>query len=350
MKINQIIKEKRNERGLTQEQIAEYLGVSTPAVNKWEKGNNYPDITLLPPLARLLKIDLNTLLSFNEDLTDQEIGLFTNELFTCMSSDGFEAGFEMGLDKIREYPTCDKLILTVITMMRGSLVMFGVTEKGHYEAQINHMFEQLTKSENIEVRYQAISLLIGQHIEDKNYEVAQQCIDQLPNMIDDKLQQQGELYMKMNQLDKASELFENRVINTGTELFRIFIYMIEIAVKEGRLEDAKYFAEIVEKMNTLFDLWDYNTYVTYFQLYTKMKDVENCIATLKKMLPALRKKWDISNSRLYTHIKMKQTGTETEEAEYNQFYTAFVDMLRNDPENELDFIKNRPEFIELLKE
>ncbi|MGL4737242.1 MAG: hypothetical protein ACRCW2_07255, partial [Cellulosilyticaceae bacterium] len=93
-----------------------------------------------------------------------------------------------------------------------------------------------------------------------------------------------------------------------------------------------------------------NTHVTYFQLYSKMKDVENCIATLKKMLPALRKKWDTSNSRLYTHIKTKQTGTETEEAEYNQFYNVFVDMLKNDPENELDFIKDHPEFIELLRE
>lgn len=38
MKINDIIKLKRKEMDLTQEQIAEYLGVTTPAVNKWEKG------------------------------------------------------------------------------------------------------------------------------------------------------------------------------------------------------------------------------------------------------------------------------------------------------------------------
>lgn len=40
MKINQIIREKRKELSLTQEQIAEFLGVSTPAVNKWEKGGS----------------------------------------------------------------------------------------------------------------------------------------------------------------------------------------------------------------------------------------------------------------------------------------------------------------------
>lgn len=58
MKINEIIKVKRQELQLTQEKVAEYLGVSTPAVNKWEKGISYPDITLLPALARLLKTDL----------------------------------------------------------------------------------------------------------------------------------------------------------------------------------------------------------------------------------------------------------------------------------------------------
>ena len=45
MRIDEIIKEKRKDQGLTQEQVADYLGVSTPAVNKWEKGISYPDIT-----------------------------------------------------------------------------------------------------------------------------------------------------------------------------------------------------------------------------------------------------------------------------------------------------------------
>lgn len=80
MKINEIIRQKRKELNLTQEQIAEYLGISIPAVSKWEKGITYPDITLLPGLARLLKIDLNTLLSFNEDLTDIEIKNIVKEV------------------------------------------------------------------------------------------------------------------------------------------------------------------------------------------------------------------------------------------------------------------------------
>ena len=38
MRIGEQIKKKKKTEGLTQEQVANYLGVSTPAVNKWEKG------------------------------------------------------------------------------------------------------------------------------------------------------------------------------------------------------------------------------------------------------------------------------------------------------------------------
>ena len=38
MKINEIIRKKREALSLTQKQVADYLGVSTPAVHKWEKG------------------------------------------------------------------------------------------------------------------------------------------------------------------------------------------------------------------------------------------------------------------------------------------------------------------------
>lgn len=56
MQIHQIIRERRLAKHLTQEQLAERLGVTAPAVNKWEKAVSYPDITLLPALARLLEL------------------------------------------------------------------------------------------------------------------------------------------------------------------------------------------------------------------------------------------------------------------------------------------------------
>lgn len=53
MKISEMIRKKRKEQGMTQERVAAALGVTAPAVNKWEKGITCPDIALLPALARL---------------------------------------------------------------------------------------------------------------------------------------------------------------------------------------------------------------------------------------------------------------------------------------------------------
>ena len=53
MDIGSVIKKYRKDIGLTQEEMANRLGVTTPAVNKWENGNSNQDIELLAPIARL---------------------------------------------------------------------------------------------------------------------------------------------------------------------------------------------------------------------------------------------------------------------------------------------------------
>ena len=102
MKINEIIRQRRKALGLTQEQIAQRLGVSAPAVNKWESGASYPDITLLPPLARLLKIDLNTLLSFKEELTEAEIADLVRELTQVIQTGQVEAALLYAREQAEE--------------------------------------------------------------------------------------------------------------------------------------------------------------------------------------------------------------------------------------------------------
>lgn len=56
--------------------MANYLGVTVPAVSKWETGTTYPALVLLPALARLLSIDFNTLLSFKDNFFEKEVVLF----------------------------------------------------------------------------------------------------------------------------------------------------------------------------------------------------------------------------------------------------------------------------------
>lgn len=58
-----IINSKRKEKGLTQIQLAELLNVSNRTVSKWENGDGFPDITLLPDIADTLGITIDELLT-----------------------------------------------------------------------------------------------------------------------------------------------------------------------------------------------------------------------------------------------------------------------------------------------
>ena len=62
-KIGELIHRLRRERGLTQLQLAECLGVSDKAVSKWERGLGCPELSLLPELAEALEVDMGKLLS-----------------------------------------------------------------------------------------------------------------------------------------------------------------------------------------------------------------------------------------------------------------------------------------------
>lgn len=81
-------KKYRKEAGMTQEEMANRLGVTTPAVNKWENSNSKPDIELLAPIARLLDISLDTLLSFHEKLSDTEIEEIIRKMDRMFSEEG----------------------------------------------------------------------------------------------------------------------------------------------------------------------------------------------------------------------------------------------------------------------
>ena len=57
-KIGNFLKELRKEKGITQEQFAEVLGVSGRTVSRWETGNNMPDISLLVAIAEFFEVSI----------------------------------------------------------------------------------------------------------------------------------------------------------------------------------------------------------------------------------------------------------------------------------------------------
>ena len=65
MSIGTTIKKLRRERSITQEQLAEYLGISTGAVSQWECDRTVPDITQIPILANIFEVSADILLEID---------------------------------------------------------------------------------------------------------------------------------------------------------------------------------------------------------------------------------------------------------------------------------------------
>lgn len=67
LKIGQFIRDRRIELSMTQQQLAEKLGITDKAVSKWERAVSYPDITILRELAAALEVSVTELLAGERD-------------------------------------------------------------------------------------------------------------------------------------------------------------------------------------------------------------------------------------------------------------------------------------------
>ena len=343
MKINQIIREKRKALSLTQEQVAEFLGVSTSAVNKWEKGSSYPDITLLPALARLLKTDLNTLLSFQDDLSDVEIVNFVDGLDKIIQEKGYETAFQMAINKIHDFPTCENLIYSVVMYLTGALILYNVSESEPYQEVFEAFYEQLSHSQNTEIKETSISMLIAYNLNRNDFSKAEELINTLPSSSIDKEERIAILYTEQNKFLDALKIWEHRILNSITEIQTALMNMLDIAVKENRIEDADFYADIYEQVSKLFCVTPWIPYNAKLSLSVLKKDKKECLAALKSTLTAMREKWKPQENPLYRHLECSET---------NIFSEHILSMLQEEMENgdEFAFMESIQEYQQLLQE
>lgn len=66
MTIGANIKRLRTAKNITQEQLSVAMNVTCAAVSKWERGETYPDITLLQPLAYFFEVTLDELMGYDQ--------------------------------------------------------------------------------------------------------------------------------------------------------------------------------------------------------------------------------------------------------------------------------------------
>ena len=108
MTIGDVIRTYRKKVGLTQEEMAKRLGVTAPAVNKWENNNTLPDVALLAPISRLLGITTDILLGFQENLSAEEISAFIRKMNQDLDTRNYEEVFKEAKCKVEHWSYCRK--------------------------------------------------------------------------------------------------------------------------------------------------------------------------------------------------------------------------------------------------
>ena len=277
MPIHTVIREKRKALELTQEQVAERLGVSASAVNKWERGNTCPDIMILPALARLLETDVNTLLCFKEELTDQEITRVCEEVVKEIQDSGFGAGFCLAEKRIREYPNCMKLLYRLNVTLGGSFILeqadLSGEEHERYQEKILARYEFVAENAKDEqIRGSAAYLLSGKYIGQGRYERAEELLELMPERGADKRIMRSGILAAQGKRDEAARILEGKILGDINEVHMTLMKLLDIVMDEGAEEDAQKIAKIGQKTAELYELWGYNSILIPMELAVKKQD------------------------------------------------------------------------------
>ncbi len=102
--IGETIKKLRKEKNLTQDELANFLGVSYQSVSKWERCESYPDITLVPSIASFFGVTTDLLLGVNTVDKENRIKAYEEKYEALKIEKRFEEASELMKEAIAEFP------------------------------------------------------------------------------------------------------------------------------------------------------------------------------------------------------------------------------------------------------
>lgn len=345
MKINETILNARKELGLTQEQVADRLGVTASAVYKWEKGSACPDITMLAPLARLLKMDLNTLLSFRRDLSPKEISAMVQEVMDVIEKQGYDAGFELAMEKVREYASCDLLVANMAASLEGAKMLYFVKDTDQYEERILSLYRGLKDSEDERVRNQVNQTLFYHYLNRKQYDEAEEVFRGMKPENPFFLQIQSDLYLAQGRNEEAKKGIQQKLLGAAGDVQNALMKLHSIALKEDDMETARYFAGKNKQVVEVLELWKYGAYTLYFELSVKNKDIKGSLEALRSMWESMSEPWKVKESLLYRYINPSTPSQDS--ALHKQVRPMLLDQLRQD--ESLAFLRESEEGAAFLR-
>ena len=109
-KFSKKLKELRNKKNITQEQLAKYLQISPQAVSKWERNEGYPDIMLLPRIALYFDVTIDDLLGIEKERIKEQIKALEDESYAHLAKGDVMANLALWEAAYAQYPNEDQVI------------------------------------------------------------------------------------------------------------------------------------------------------------------------------------------------------------------------------------------------
>lgn len=306
MKIGEVIRKYRKEKQLTQEEMAHCLGVTAPAVNKWENGVSLPDVSLLAPIARLLGISTDTLLSYKEELTDSEINQIVLYAVEKMKKDGYDSMFMWAEEKLHEYPECEKLILNMAQLLDSYRIISAIECSKKYEDKIWQLYDRLLKSQDSDIVQSAASALFYSSISREDYDKAEMYLNKIPNRNFTVKRLWALLRQRQGKKEEAYRLYEEILMAGYNDITTAMYGIYAMALDENDIDKAAYISEKVTGAAVLFEMGKYMEVVPKLGIAVHLKDKEETLRILAEVIEYVKDMDALKKSRLYTHLNFKE--------------------------------------------
>lgn len=254
LKIGTKIVELRRKKGMTQEQLAAILGVSAPAVSKWETDSSCPDIALLCPLARALGTNVDTLLSFEEELSQESMGQYMNEIIRLSRQGETGAAEERLNGLLRAYPSNIPLKFCAMS----ALMVFDMNERQgeeetrqRWRRQKKELAQAIHDDGNPAFYLASVSMLVALALEEEDLESAEKLLRENIGKTGDFTYQWMRLYLKKGQRDQALEVLQRQTYKLVGDLRACLASLMEqeLGLERHRVLEI---CRIMEELDGLF--------------------------------------------------------------------------------------------------
>ena len=318
MQIGEVIRKYRKSKNMTQEDMAKRLGVTTPAVNKWEKGVTQPDIMLLAPIARLLDITLDTLLSFHDELTEEEINGIVKEMDEKFENESYEEVFQYAQALIRQYPDCYQLIWQLAIILDARCMMEGIAIPDACDKQILEWYQSALENGNEKVQRHSADALFGYYARKEMYDKAEECLNYFEEDSMEKKRMQAVIYSKTNRMEEAYKTYEEILFSNYQLLNMVLHSLYMLSVQEGDTAQARKYIEKESGLAKLFEMGVYHEISCKLELAVLEKNVRETLSIVKTMLSSMEEIFGFMNSTLYSHMTFNGETYRTQASRVRQ--------------------------------